>query len=107
TALPFARRRLLLPLILAGVLEDFLGDDAGVSADRLLDLLRRRRVLLQISFGVLAPLPEPLAVEGKPRARFLHDARFHAKIDQFADLRYALAIHDVELDLLDRRRHLV
>src|SRR5208283_573177 len=56
--------RLPIPFLSAPVLEDFLGEDAGVGADRLLDLLRRRRVLLQISFGVLAPLPEPLAIVG-------------------------------------------
>ena len=62
---------------------------------------------LQEGLGVLAALADALAVIGIPGAGFLDHAGLDAKIDQFAGLRDALAIHDVEFDLLERRRHLV
>src|SRR5579884_1669080 len=65
------------------------------------------RVLFQIGLGVLAALPNALAVIGKPRARFLDHPGLHAEIDQLAALGDAFAVHDVEIDDLERRRHLV
>src|SRR6185437_7699629 len=47
------------------------------------------------------------AVIGEPGAGFLHHAGLDAEVDELATLRHALAIHDVELDHLERRRHLV
>src|SRR5881392_291100 len=84
-----------------------IGDGAGIAADRLLDLLADLRVLLQIGFGVLAALADALAVIGEPCAGFFDDAGLDAEIDQFAAFRDALAVHDVEIDDLERRRHLV
>jgi hypothetical protein len=45
----------------AGI-EDFLGDEAGILADRLLDSVGDLRIVAQENLGVLAPLTEPLAV---------------------------------------------
>src|SRR5262245_22925997 len=50
---------------------------------------------------------DALAFIGDPAARFLDHARFHPEIDELAALRYAFPVHDVELDLLERRGELV
>src|SRR5271156_5971092 len=60
-----------------------------------------------MSFGVFPSLANALPVIGKPGARLLDDASLNAQIDQFAALRYPLAVHDIEIDDLERRRHLV
>jgi hypothetical protein len=65
------------------------------------------RVVLQELLGVLAPLPDPFIAVGEPGAGFLDHAGLHAEIEQLAGLGDALAIHDVEFDLLERRRDLV
>src|SRR5260370_1027312 len=52
-------------------------------------------------------LADALAVVGNPRARLLDNPGFHAEIHQFARLGNALAVHDVELDLLEWRCDLV
>src|SRR5690606_29265737 len=57
--------------------------------------------------GVLAALADPGRVVGEPGAGLLHDPGLHAEIDQLAHLGDTLAIHDVELDLLEGRGHLV
>src|ERR1700694_1880596 len=97
-------------LVLAGAglrIEDALGDDAGILPDRRFDFLGDLRVLLEEELGVLAALAEALAVVGEPGAGLLDDAGLDAEIDELAGLGNALAIHDVELDLLERRRQLV
>src|SRR5581483_8799038 len=91
--------------LLAG--HDLLGDQAGVLADRGLDAVGDVGILLEEDLGVLAALADALAVVGEPGAGFLHHAGLDAEIDQFAGLGHALAVHDVELDLLERRRELV
>src|SRR6201993_4977970 len=60
-----------------------------------------------MSLGVFASLSNALAVIGKPGARLLDDASLNAQIDQFAALRYPLAVHNIEIDDFERRRHLV
>src|SRR5580700_8118129 len=87
--------------------ENLLGDDAGILPDRHFDFGRDIGIGLEEAFGVLAALADALAVIGEPGAGFLHDAGLDAEIDQFAVLGDALPIHDVELDLLERRRQLV
>src|SRR5215468_10556314 len=98
-------RRVLVLALLAG--EDSLGDEAGVLPDRGLDLGGDVGVGLEEAFGVLAALADALAVVGEPGARLFDHARLDAEIDQLAALRHAFAVHDVELDLLERRRELV
>ncbi len=52
----------------AVVVENAVGDEAGVLPDGALDLVGRLRIGLQIGLGVLPALPEPHAVEGEPGA---------------------------------------
>jgi hypothetical protein len=53
--------------------------------------------------------PWPIAdrIVAEPGAGLLDDAGLDAEIEDLAELGDALAVHDVELDLLERRRHLV
>src|SRR6516162_3817394 len=104
-----ARRLLGGVLVLAAVFagEDFFGDEAGVLADRGFDLGGDVGIGFEESLCVLAALSDALAVIGEPGARFLDHARFHPEIDELAALRHAFPVHDVELDLLERRRELV
>ena len=48
-----------------------------------------------------------IAVVAEPGARLLDQAGLDAEVEDLADLGDALAVHDVELDLLERRRDLV
>src|SRR5690606_36470507 len=52
-------------------------------------------------------LPETLRIVGEPGPGLFDETGLDAEIDQFTGLRHALAIHDVELDLLERRCNLV
>src|SRR5690349_14977236 len=65
------------------------------------------RVVAQELLGVLPPLADALAVATEPGARLLDHIGLDAEVDELADLGDAFAIHDVELDLAERRRHLV
>src|ERR1700757_86831 len=95
-------RRLLAVGVALGIAgENLLGDQAGVLADRGLDLGGDVGVGLQERLGVLAALAEALAVIGEPRAGFLYDAGLDAEIEDLAHLGDALTVHDVELDLLE------
>src|ERR1700712_864333 len=80
---------------------------AGLLAYALLDGGGHLRMVTQELLGILASLPDPLAVEAEPGAGLLPDVRLPAEIDQLAHLADALTVHDVELDLPERRRHLV
>src|SRR5260370_24669420 len=60
-----------------------------------------------MSLGVFTSLANALTVIGKPGARLLDNAGLNTQIDQFAALRYPLAVHDIEIDNLERRRHFV
>src|SRR5690606_33861217 len=71
------------------------------------DLARDFRIVAQKLLGVLSALPEALGVIGEPGAGLLHHTGLHTQVDELARLRHAFAIHDVELDLLERRRQLV
>src|SRR5215212_9167066 len=73
------------------LVEDAIGEHAGVLADRGLDPVGDLGVVAQELLGVLAALAEALAVVGEPGAGFLDDAGLHAEIDELADLRDALA----------------
>src|SRR5947209_19638381 len=80
---------------------------AGVAADRTLDQFADIGMLGKVLLGVLAALADALAVIGEPGTGFLDDPGLDAEIDQLAALRDALAVHDVEIDDLERWRHLV
>src|SRR5262249_15868789 len=92
---------------IAAAIEDLARDKACILADRPLDSLGRLGVLLQIGLGVLPALADALRIEGEPRAGLLDDTGLDHEIDQLAGLGDALPIHNVELDGLERRRHLV
>ena len=49
--------------------QDFLGDQAGILAHRSLDRSRHVGIVAQEGLGILAPLPDPLAVIGEPGRR--------------------------------------
>src|SRR3984957_16042644 len=87
--------------------EDTLGDQSRIFANGALDPVGHLRIRLQERLGVFPALPKPYAVERKPSARLFNQAGLDAKVDQFADLGHAFSIHDVELNLLERRRDLV
>src|SRR6202167_290127 len=105
--LAFRRVVLLVGLIALLAGQNLLGDQSGILPHRRLDLSGDIGIGLEEDFGVLAALADTLAVIGEPGARLFDNAGLDAKIDQFAGLGDAFAIHDVELDLLERRRELV
>ena len=76
-------------------------------ADPLGDLDHDLGVLGQERLGVLPTLAELLALVGVPGARLLDDAEVDADVEQRALAADALAVHDVELGLPERRGHLV
>src|SRR5207247_7541712 len=71
------------------------------------DPLRDVGIFLEIDLGVLAALTDAHAVIAEPSARFLDQPGLDPEVENLADLRNSLAVHDVELDLLERRRDLV
>ncbi len=101
------RRVLVFFVFLAAVHQRSGREDAGIGAHLVLDRLGDLGVLAEVVLGVLAALADALAVVGVPGARLLDDAGLLAEVDQLAGLAHALAVHDVELDDLERRRHLV
>src|SRR5882757_3997704 len=100
-------RLVAIGVALGGAGEDLFGDQAGILADRGLDLRGHVGIGLEERFRVLATLPEPLAVVREPGAGLLDDAGLDAEVEDFAHLGDTLAVHDVEFDLLERRRQLV
>src|SRR5712672_3760723 len=101
------RRLLAVGVALGTARQNLFGDQAGVLADRRLDLGGHVGIGLEERLRILAALAEPLAVIGEPGAGFLDDAGLDAEIENFSHLGDALAVHDVEFDLLKRWRQLV
>src|SRR5690606_10875078 len=97
----------VLALVRLGVAQQFLGDLVGRGPDRLLDGVGDVGVGLEEVAHVLAALADALAVVGEPAARLLDDAGLDAEVDDLAQLGDALAVHDVEDDLAERRGDLV
>src|SRR5256885_2164564 len=80
--------------------------DAGGLADALVDRDHQLGVVEQELLGLLLALPELLALIRVPGAGLLHDPVVDADVDDRALAADALAVHDVELGLLERRRDL-
>src|SRR5581483_8647721 len=86
------------------------GDDLPLGRlrlDPLQDLLDDVGVLLEEGGRVLAPLAEPLVAEAEVRARLLDDLPLDRRVEDGPLPGDALAVDDVELGLLERRRDLV
>jgi hypothetical protein len=64
-------------------------------------------VFLQIDFGVVAALAQARFAIAEPRAALLDNTQLHGQIQQFAGFGDALAEHDIEIRLAERRSHLV
>src|SRR3546814_20950436 len=60
-----------------------------------------------LGLGILAALADSDRIIAEPGARFLDQPGLDAEVEDLADLRNALAVHDVDFDLLERRRDLV
>src|SRR5262245_38599597 len=73
----------------------FLGDEAELLADFVLDCLEDGGVVLQELLHVLAALPETLAAIGEPGAALLDDLPIHRQIERIAFARDAFAVHHV------------
>src|SRR5690606_5940565 len=83
------------------------GSDPELGEDLLLDLIGDRGVLDEERAGVLLALPELVAVVGVPGAGLAHDLVHDAVVDEAALAGDPDAVEDVELGLLEGRRHLV
>src|SRR3954452_239234 len=81
--------------------------DAELLEDPLLELVGEVGVVAQEVAGVLLALPELVALVGVPGAGLPDEPRLDTDVDQAALAADALAVHDVELRLLERRGHLV
>ena len=75
--------------------------------DALLELVGEIGVVLEELAGVLLALTELVALVRVPGAGLADEARLDADVDEAALAADALAVHDVELGLLERRRQLV
>src|SRR6478752_668264 len=100
-------RTALRELVFAGSLGAARHADAELLLDLRLDLGRDIRLLEEEVARVLLALAELLAVVGVPGARLLDDAVLDAEVDETPLAGDAHAVEDVELGLLERRRHLV
>src|SRR5207237_10605630 len=80
---------------------------ARLLADLALDLARELRVFFQEIARVVLALAQPVAVVDVPGAGLLEHAEHDADLQHLAFARDAVAVHDVELRLLEGRRDLV
>src|SRR4051794_1206190 len=83
------------------------GTDAELLLDLLLDLVGEVGVVAQERPRILLALAELVGLVGVPSTGLAHDALLDTEVDQAALAADALAPHDVELGLLERRRNLV
>ncbi len=104
---PDEHLRLFVIILRFGSGHQRFGNLFGLAPDRLFQTIRHLRMRFQKCLGVFTTLADADRVVGEPGARFLHDPGLDAQIEDFANLGDAFAIHDVEFDLLERRRDLV
>src|SRR6185312_236637 len=91
----------VIAILIAGLpRHDRFGDQTSILAYGGFDLVGDVGIFLEELLGVFTALADALAVIGKPGTGFLDDIGLDAEINQFAELGHALAIHDVEFDLL-------
>src|SRR4051812_6026168 len=70
----------------AAAVEELLRDEPGIGADGTFDGVGDGGIVPEEELGVLAPLPEALAVIGEPGPRLLDDAGLDAEVDELAGL---------------------
>src|SRR5690606_31618676 len=78
-----------------------------LGADLLFDLDGQLGVLFQVDGDVLLALTDLFAVVGVPGTGLVDEVALDAQVDDFAHAVDALAVHDLELGLAERWRHLV
>src|SRR3954453_6228492 len=83
------------------------GADAELLLDLLLDLVGEVGVVAQEGADVLLALTELVALVGVPSAGLLHEALLDTDVDETALAAETHTPDEVELGLLERRRHLV
>src|SRR5215212_10868435 len=71
------------------------------------DFRQKRRVVLQVHLGVLAPLTDALRTIAVPRSRLVDDTRFRRNVQHQRRMTDTLGIHNIELCLLERRGNLI
>src|SRR5205807_3639845 len=81
--------------------------DAERRVNLVLDLLRDRRVGIEVRLRVRAALAEAFLAIGEERARLRDDVVLDAEVEQASRCRDSPAELDVELRLAERRRDLV
>ena len=64
-------------------------------------------MVTEVLLGRVTALSQAQLTHIEPGAAFLHQVQLHRQIQQIAQLADALTIHDIELRLTERRRHLV
>src|SRR5450759_2827329 len=81
--------------------------DAHLGEDQVLDLVRHLGVGLEEGAGILLALAELNGVVGEPGTGLADASVLDTEVDEAALSGDALPVQDVELGLLERRRHLV
>src|SRR5260370_6824810 len=64
-------------------------------------------IFLEVNLGIFAALADAFTVVAVPGAGFFHDVVEDAQIEHIAQVRDALAVHDVEFSLAERSSSLV
>src|SRR5262245_18346720 len=83
------------------------GVNQQLLANDLLDGVADFRVVFQVLGGVGLALPDLVALVAVPGAGFLDQAQLYAQVDDLASAVDALAVHDLEFGLAERRGHFV
>src|SRR5688572_28062842 len=88
----------LLGFALAAIGSDHecLSDLVLLPTNGVLKALGHIRIVLEILLGVLAALADAHRIIAEPGARFFDQPGLDAKIEHFADLADAFAVHDIE-----------
>src|ERR1022692_1211036 len=78
-----------------------------LGANLAFEVRRDFRMLLQEDTGIVLALSDAFALVAVPGTGFFHHIVQNAELDELAFLGDAGAVHDLELGLAERRRHLV
>ena len=64
-------------------------------------------MLADIILDIVSALTEAVLVIREPRAALMDNIIFDGEVEYFADLGYALAVHDIELSLFEGRSNFI